>query len=171
MIDYGFGVRLEALDSSDMETIRVWRNNFDIWKWCRQNDLISDTSQKRWFERQDNDSTIHMYMVTAPVGKVGVCGLTSHDRGNRIAEFSLYIAPEEQKQGFGEMALKTLVTHGFKNLNLHCVWGESFQGNPAIKMFKEVGFKSDGRRRDVYFKDGKYVDAEMFSLLEHEWKV
>ena len=169
MIDFGYGAFLLPVDSTDLELMRQWRNDFRIWRWCRQSDLISDKMQLRWFESQDLDDTIHMYTVNTQAGKVGVCGLTSHDRHNRIAEFSLYIDPGTQGSGVGAMALKTLLSHGFQNLNLHSIWGESFSGNPAIKMFKEVGFKHDGSRRDAYFKEGKYVDAELYSILEKEW--
>lgn len=170
MIDYGFGAYLKAVDSSDIEQLRAWRNDKRIWQYCRQSDLISDCQQDRWFKAQDEDPTIHMYTVWTESGKCGACGFTSHDRHNRIAEFSLYIAPEQQGAGVGKMALKTLFTHGFNNLNLHSIWGESFKGNPAIDMFKQIGMSQDGVRRDAYFRDGKYVDAVLFSVLEKEWK-
>ena len=170
MIDYGYGVKLGPLDSTCLETIRAWRNDMTIWKWCRQNDLISNLAQERWFESQDKDRSIHMYSVISAAGLSGVCGLTSHEYVNRRAEFSLYTAPEMQKQGIGEMALRTLVAHGFLNQNLHSIWGESFAGNPAMSIFRKVGFKHEGTKRDAYFKDGKYLDAEMFSILESEWK-
>lgn len=168
MIDFGFGVKLAAVESGHMELMREWRNDPAVWKWCRQNDLISDAMQKRWFESQDKDPTIHMYMIKAD-GLKGVCGLTSHDRNNRIAELSLYIAPEFQKQGLSKPSFLTLITHGFKNLGLHSIWCECFTGNPVIKVVKEVGFRPDGVKREAYFKGGKFVNAELFSILEDEW--
>jgi RimJ/RimL family protein N-acetyltransferase len=170
MIDFGFGVTLGPLDKTCIERIRIWRNDKSIWMWCRQNDLISDMAQERWFSAQDVDATIHMYTIWSSAGICGVCGLTSHDYMNRRAEFSLYVAPEMQQQGIGTKALQTLFSHGFANLNLHCIWGESFEGNPAIESFKKIGMKHDGTRRDFYFKDGKYIDAQLFSVLEGEWK-
>ena len=172
MIDYLYGVGLRPVVSTDMENMRKWRNDVSVWRWCRQNDLISDAMQARWFDSQDKDQSIHMYMVTTERGSntVGVCGLTSHDRGNRIAELSLYIAPEHQKRGLAVPTFKTLMAHGFKNLNLHSIWCECFTGNHVIPIVEKVGFKPDGVRREAYFKDGKYVNAELFSILESEWK-
>jgi RimJ/RimL family protein N-acetyltransferase len=171
VIDYGHGVVLKALDSKSQDKIRGWRNDYKIWKWCRQHDVISDKTQERWFEFQDKDPQIRMYGVWTNLDiLVGVCGLTDHDMHNRRAEFSLYIAPEHQGQNLGRMALKTLMAHGFLNLNLHLIWGEAFSDNPAMKTFDEVGFKRDGIRRDFYFREGKYVDAHLFSITEKEWK-
>lgn len=160
-----------------MSYVREWRNDYAIWQWCRQNDLISDVDQNRWFERQSTDPTIKMYKITVGFKKddkphvvpVGVCGLTSIDYVNRRAEFSLYIAPQFQGNDFGDKALRCLLSHGFKNLGLHVIWGEVFAGNPALKLFENLGIKREGTRRDFYFRDGKFIDAHLISIKEDEW--
>lgn len=167
------GMSLKALDLADAETARAWRNDYQIWQWTRQSDLISDLEQAAWYRRQSNDPTISMYKIVVQANKaeemVGVCGLTSIDRMNRRAEFSLYIAPAEQKKGYGRQALKLLFDHGFKNLGLNQIWGETFAGNPAIKLFAELGMKLDGMRRDFYWKDGRFLSAHLISILASEW--
>lgn len=166
-------IGLMSLDSSDVDQLRQWRNDARIWRWCRQSDFISDVAQKRWFESQDGDPTIHMYKIVAATDKaivmVGACGLTSIDWMNRRAEFSIYIAPDFQKQGMGCLALRSLLLHAFQNLGLDQIWGESFEGNPGIKMFESLGFKKDGTRRAFYFKDGTFHDAHLYSILRSEW--
>ena len=113
MISYGNGVSLGPLDIGDCELIRSWRNQRAVWQWCRQNDLISDITQQGWYEAQNQDRSIHMYMIHSNGMKVGVCGLTSHCPNARRAEFSLYIAPEYQRNGYARAALKTLKTSTF----------------------------------------------------------
>jgi [ribosomal protein S5]-alanine N-acetyltransferase len=169
VIDFGYGVTLGPLVSWRNEQYRTWRNHPRIWKNCRQHDPISDIDQTRWFERQSLDPTIKMYEIIREDMPIGVCGLTSIDSTNRRAEFSLYIEPGKQGNGFGELALKTLVSHGFKNLNLHVIWGETFDGNPAAELFKRAGFKKEGTRRQFYFRSGKYIDAHLYSVLSSEW--
>jgi len=156
-----------------MPLVRGWRNNYDIWRWCRQNDFISDVEQAGWYERQTADPSIRMYKIVLITGSektpVGVCGLTSIDWQNRRAEFSLYIDPMKHKQGLGKQALAALLLHGFQNLGLMQIWGECFDGNPALKMFESLGFKKDGVRRQFYFKDGKHHDCQLVSILHSEW--
>ena len=89
-----------------------WRNSWDIWHWTRQNDLIHWADQLDWFEKQRTDPTISMYGITADTGSkteyrelVGVTGLTDINHYHKRAEFSLYIAPEHQKKGYGKVAL------------------------------------------------------------------
>lgn len=175
-------VFLAPLDSTDMGLVRTWRNDHKIWKWCRQHDLVSDAEQVRWFNRQSEDQTIKMYKVMietvtqekdkepeTKVHPVGVCGLTSIDLVNRRAEFSLYLAPDLHGKGLGKIALKALLLHGFTNLGLNSIWGECFQGNPAAKMFEKLGFQCDGIRRQFYFRDGRFIDAHLYSITAEEF--
>jgi RimJ/RimL family protein N-acetyltransferase len=111
-----------------------------------------------------------MYAVTAQGGIVGVAGLTSIDRLARRAEFSLYIGPEHHGEGYGRKALIALFTKGFRDLGLNLIWGESFDGNPAIRLFESLGMIREGTRRDFYFKDGRFIDAHLFSIRSTEWK-
>lgn len=171
MIAYGYGknVSLGPLDRHFMHLIKEWRNDYATWRTCRQNDLISDYAQEKWYERQAQDPSIKMYIIKAEGKPVGVCGLTSIDPWNHRAEFSLYIAPNERKHGHGRAALQTLVSHGFYTLGLNCIWGESFEGNAAQKIFQDLGFKLEGSRRAFYYREGEYLDAQLYSLLRDEW--
>ncbi len=146
------------------------RNDPRISRWCRQSDLISELDQEGWYEKQNDDAAISMYVIAGPSDTpVGVCGLTSIDLVSRRAEFSLYIDPEKQGSGFGKMALSMLLDKAFKDLNLNLVWGETFDENPALAIFEKLGFTKDGYRRDFYFKDGKYLGATLISITAAEW--
>lgn len=172
MISYGLGVQLGPLDSSHSEIIRKWRNDFSVWKWTRQNDLISETGHAEWFKKQAYDPSIQMYAIFQPDKPdiIGVCGLTSIDFIHSRAEFSLYISPMMRGNQLGSKALHTLVSHGFNSLNINSIWGETFEGNSAIKIFNAMGFKKDGVRREFYYKSGKKTDAILISILKSEWE-
>jgi RimJ/RimL family protein N-acetyltransferase len=171
VIDFGHGVTLSTITPYDDDTLRAWRNDYRVWKWCRQNDLITHQQQAEWFERQHKDPTIKMYLVSnMDAQDVGVAGLTSIDMLNRRAEFSLYIEPSSRGKGHGVSALKTLVSHGMSNLGLNSIWGESFDGNPAMEAFCSLGFIREGVKREAYFRAGRFVDATLFSILFSEWQ-
>jgi len=171
MIDFNFGVGLDTIGPELMDDLREWRNDPRIFSWCRQQGLITQRDQERWYLWQNDDKATNMFAIVEPVKRmvIGVCGLTSIDLVSRRAEFSLYIAPNSQGLGYGQNALVTLCKYGFNNLGLNSIWGESFDKNPAMTMFKRVGFKEEGTRRQFYFKDGKFIDAHLFSLLRSEF--
>lgn len=169
---------------------REWRNDPRVMAMCRQNELISEEDQKRWLERIKTDSTIKMFGVEAELDVpnlsynwttgvlqqnqlvpvlVGTAALTSITRVHRTAEFSLFIAPEYQGKGLGRAALLELLKYGFCNMNLATIWGETFVGNPAMKLFESVGFHNEGLHVSRYEKDGKRIDAYSISMTHDQY--
>ncbi len=166
-------IELGTIDREDLPQLRTWRNDWRIWKWTRQNDLINEVHHAEWFERQAKDPTVRMYKLIMKAGgdthTVGVAGLTSLDWQNRRAEFSFYIAPNWQRMGLAKMGLPVLFAHGFENLGLNVIWGETFDGNPAAGVFEKIGMVKEGTRRSFYWKDGRYIDAHLYSVTREEW--
>jgi len=180
MIDHVYGIYLGHTTYSDRDQFFHWRNDYDIWKWCRQNDPITKAQHDAYWYSVDSCHDKKFYSIIYPgtteLGTtkafptlVGCAGLTSIDNVNSRAEFSLYIGPEHQKKGYGKRALKTLIDHAFKYLNLNCVWGETFDGNPALKTFLDIGMTKDGIRRNYYYRNGNYINCTLVSILRDEW--
>lgn len=162
---------LDTIGPELIEEMREWRNDPRIRDWCRQVGLITPRDQEKWYIAQNDDKSIRMFSIIEPTKQdvIGICGLTSIDMISRRAEFSIYVAPKFQGFGFGYMALKTLVKFGFLELGLNSIWGESFDGNKAMTMFQRIGFQHEGTRRQFYFKNGQFLDAQLFSILRHEF--
>ena len=108
------------------------------------------------------------YAIGESENCVGVCGLTSIDMTHRKAEFSFYIAPEYQGQGYASNALRALLKYAFDELGLNIVWGEVIDENPALALFERLGFKREGSCRERYFKEGKIWDSHMISVKKDE---
>ena len=64
-----------------------------------------------------------------------------------------------------------IIKYGFEQLNLHRISSGAFSFNErSIKMHLKLGFKEEGRHREVVFKNGAYHDEVMFGLLRDEWQ-
>lgn len=167
-IDYGYGVYLDTIDRA-ANFARDWRNNPAVYRTCRQVGLISQHDQDKWFNWQAENKQTRMYSICDPNSIVilGVCGLTSINHINQNAEYSLYIAPEFQGKHFAKPALKTLVKHGFDDLNLHRIWGEVFEGHEkSLAIAKSLGFQEEGFLRDTYYKQGKFIGSHIMALIK-----
>lgn len=164
-------VILDSISREDLSFMLAWRNDPRVFKWCRQNDLINEVAHLKWFEQSSLDPTIKMYAIRTSAFKiVGVCGFTSIDHINKRAEFSLYIGPEHWNNGLGRKSLYSLCEHGFYAYGFNIIWGESYDKNPAIKMFESLGFKHEGTRREFYFRNGQFIDAHLYSIKKDELK-
>ena len=173
MIDFGHGVLLNSFmgdyDCNHMGKTYYWRNDYRIWKWCRQNDCLEWSNHVKYSDKISDDKSIKMYSIYVTDIMIGVCGLTDIDNLCQRAEFSLYIAPDYQRKGYASAALKTLFSHGFMNQNLNVIWGETFEGNPAYDLFLKIGMKHEGTRRQFYYKEGKHIDAHLVSMTRSEF--
>lgn len=165
------GLSLDTIDDWIAPVLRSWRNSPEVFKWCRQNDLITQSSHNKWLTNHVQDDTIKMYLIKDGSTPIGVCGLTDMDLVNQRAEFSLYIAPDYQSQGYGKSALRLLLWHSFNTYPYHTIWGEVFDGNHALSVFGAIGFKKEGLRRDFYYRDGKFIDAHIISIKRDEFKL
>ena len=167
------GERIFLCPDIDLAAAKKARNNPLVYKWCRQFKLLSDFDQERWAEQISCDPTIEMFAICKHEGlqpQVGVCGFTSIDRHNRSAEFSLYISAEYQKNGYAREAMGLLLDHGFYDFGFHRIWGEVFDGNPSLDLFKKLGFEINGILRHSYFREGRFINSTMIDLLDHEWR-
>lgn len=161
---------LVALTPEFKELTFEWRNDPDIYKWCRQIGPLNWMHHEKWWNGLADRDDIRMFGIQKFPASVGVCGFTDIDYINSRAEFSLYIASSFKRQGFATLAIKELFTFGFKNLGLNSIWGETFDGNPAINLFESIGMVKEGTRREFYYRDGKFIDAHLYSIKASEWK-
>lgn len=175
---------LRRIEKGDLSYIFSYRNDPKIMPWCRQYAPLHWANHLKWFENQSSDPKIEMFAITPkrqnevnelagnfsidlPI--IGVCGLTDIDYINSRAEFSLYICPPYQNQGYAKLALRDLFDFGFKSLNLNMIWGETFEANPAKNLFLNMGMIESGERPQFYFKDGKYITAYLVYILRKKW--
>ncbi len=163
-------LRLVAFEDKHNEMVRTLRNTPNIYKWCRQSLLISDVDQNRWYEQITASPYIEMLGIadhspsTTGYSLLGVCGLTDIHEVHRRAEFSLYINPQQQNKGYGTKALTLLFHYGFYMKGLHRIWGETFEGNPAMKIFEKMGMEKEGTRKEFYWKNGRFIDCNLISI-------
>lgn len=162
-------MKLKRVERENLPKLMAWRNSYGIMCFCRQHKPISSLDQDAWFIKQNNNPATNMFEIHKDGNLVGVCGLTDIDLLYRRAEFSIYIGPEFQGKGYSREALDLLFDYGFNTLNLNLIWGETFSNNHAQHLFEKIGMKKEGVRRQFYFKDGRYIDCILYSILRDEW--
>jgi RimJ/RimL family protein N-acetyltransferase len=165
MIDFNHGVMLDTIDKA--ENARLWRNLKEHNQYFRQSGLISVYQQEQWREKIQTDPSMRMFAIVRPPNYTeacGVCGLTGIDWIHSKAELSCYVIGWSYART--KAAFKTLVDHAFKDLNIHRLWTETFETHELhLRILKEIGFTEEGILRQSYFKDGKYINSIIHSLI------
>jgi RimJ/RimL family protein N-acetyltransferase len=170
MIDYGKGVYLGNINAKTLPLIFDFMNNRKIkYLFDKKEDLNWD-NHVDWYHSVRKDPTIELFIIGSRDDKIiGFGGLTSIDRVNSRAEISLCIGNEFSQESplpsdyFG-YSVDTIVAHAMLSQNLNSVWVEALEGDPKNERFLACGFKKDGTLRQRYFREGQYLDANIYSL-------
>ena len=164
-----------------------WRNDKRVRLWTRQNGWLTQEDHERWWKGLQGDPSRKFFGILAHPDKesvlkvggqlfnkkpvnVGTCGLTGINLEHGHAEFSLLIGPEYHRKGYGREALKELLKYGFKVLRLNHIRGETFEGNPAYNLFKELGFQDCGCFHGMYYKFGEWKDCLLLEMNHRVFK-
>lgn len=166
-------MQLRAVEKEDLKQLRDWRNAPEIKKFTREYRELSMQNQLQWLESLAKDKNTIMFAVETKDEKlIGCTGLTYIDWKNHNAEISIYIGDKKYREkGHGTDIMKTLMNYAFDELNLHMLFGEIFEYNKAnVRLFEKCGFKKDGVFRDRLYRDGKYWNSFIYSILRGEWR-
>lgn len=161
------------LAEKHLEELRQIRNDPTTNHWLTDIRYITPQAQKAWYERLVVD-TSRLYMATEYRENgllVGVLRSDQWDMENRSVRAGLDISPKYRGQGYGTEAFGSFVKWLFTEHKMHRVWLLVAEPNTvAIKLYKKLGFKEEGRQRDALFREGRYWDYVSMSVLEGEWK-
>ena len=101
---------------------------------------------------------------------VGTSTLASLDRRHRRAEIGAALAPEHHGRGYAEEAVRAVIDHGFRKLDLHRITADVDPRNaPALRLVERLGFRSEDHLREHYRQHDEWQDGLLFGLLKREW--
>ncbi len=102
---------------------------------------------------------------------IGNCGLHDVNTIDGRAEFGIFIGDKSYwGKGFGKEATRLILDFGFNILNLHEIYLQVFEYNPAaIKLYEKVGFKRIGAFREAKHIGKRKFDVVIMDMLAEEY--
>jgi len=167
---------LRAVEGTDLELLRDWRNLTEFRINFREHRELSLENQKNWFEKLTLSYNDYMFVILdkETLDPIGACGLLYTNWIIRSSDFSFYIGKDKLyiDEKYAKDAAEMLIRYGFKDLNLNKIWMELYEYDfKKLEFFQnEFGFKVDGKLRSNAFAQGKYWDSYIISLLNCEFK-
>lgn len=170
---YGEKVLLRAIEPGDNALLLNLINDPDTEKMLGGGSFpVSEAGQAKWITEQIGRNDVLRCIVAdqnAPDQGIGTVILSDIDQKNGIAQVHVKLAATGRHKGYGTDALKALVDYAFKQMRLHCVYAHVLSYNePSQKLFCKCGFQKEGILRARAYKDGNYVDAISYSILNDE---
>lgn len=168
--------RLRELERKDLEKINRWRNDPSLIA-CLGAPFryINEDVDRDWYDKylRSRGNSVRCAVVSEDSDEI-LClvSLMSIDSVNRSGQLHIMIGdPENRGKGIGTFAVKAMVNHGFRNLNLRRIeLGVLEDNRAAIGLYTKVGFVREGMKRQSNYKNGKYHNLIMMGLLREEYE-
>lgn len=163
---------MRPVEERDLETLRTMRNDPSTWTMLRSVEHITPEAQLAWFYSLAGDKVRAYYVVEDTQGGfVGMIRTDERDALNRSIRVGADVAPALRGQGWGKAIYVMLLKWCFDYLNCHRVWLCVLDINtPARALYEKMGFKVEGCYRDAFFRDGRYINEIVMSVLEDEYR-
>ena len=126
---------------------------------------IDDVNEKKW-EKKDfytfisNQDNIFIISHPKPVGY-----LKARVTKDELEIISILIDKKHRKVGIGKSLLQKLLNIAFKKKIQNIFLEVSVENLIAINLYKKFKFTKVGKRKNYYFQNGKYIDADIMKLV------
>jgi len=174
---YGERIVLREYRMEDLGSIKQWVNNkeitqmlSDIFTYPRSEyqseqfvrSMIEGTSNMKGFIIAERDTEQY----------IGQIDLHHIDWQSRSAVLGVVIgSPQYLGKGYGSEAISVMQSFVFDTLNLHRLELELLEYNErAYRCYLACGFVEEGRLRKRQYRDGRYWDVIVMSILREEFE-
>ncbi|MBU3593275.1 GNAT family N-acetyltransferase [Polynucleobacter sp. 71A-WALBACH] len=171
----GRAVTLRAIEEGDLEYLQKWANDPITQDGIGEQHFPSSMDfHKTWFQALKNDSLNQRFVVEVPDGGViGVSSLISIDWRNSHAWHGLVLGEESHRgKGYGIDAIMATMRYAFEEMNLQRLDGAMLEYNTlSLSTYcgMKLGWKEEGRRRDYYFRKGRYWDQILVGVTKQDY--
>jgi len=174
---YGADIRLRAIEKVDLPIFVGWLNDPEVRQGLMIYLPLSLAKEDQWFEEmlkrpQEEHPLVIEIKEQDEWIPIGNCGIFDIDWRVRSAEVGIVIGEKDYwNQGYGTQAMRLLLKHGIKTLNLNRIFLKVFNNNPrAVRTYEKAGFAQEGCMRQAHYHDGQYFDMILMSVLRQDWQ-
>lgn len=123
-------------------------------------------------DRYKNKSGIFWAIIEKTENKfIGDFAFWNIIRENHRAEIGYTLKPDFWSKGYMTETLTRLIKFGFNDLKLHSFEAEINPKNThSEKALVKIGFKKEAYFKENRYFNGQYLDSEIYSLLETDFK-
>jgi UDP-4-amino-4,6-dideoxy-N-acetyl-beta-L-altrosamine N-acetyltransferase len=174
------GVCFKPVERDDLEMIRAMRNEPSTYLQLTDVSQISEAQQQKWFESLDSSQDKAYFSVFKerqefPISTagdfLGIVRFDQIDRTNKSVRVGLDIVPHERSKGYGTKTFGAILKYCFDHWAMHRLWLCVLDDNEvAQKLYTFVGFTTEGIMKEAIFRDGKWKDYIVMSILEDDYR-
>lgn len=170
-----FRVYLRALELNDYKTSIRWRNDDEIWNMVvGPKYFVSEAYEKKWVEDTilNNSNKLSLAVCLKESNEhIGYVYLNNIDWKNRNATTGKLIGEKQYwNSGLGTEVTMLILYHAFYVLGLERIESRQLLSNKgSIRALEKCGYKNEGILRKAVFKNGKYQNLNLMSVIREDF--
>lgn len=171
----GRKVTLRAIEEDDLPTLHGWAND------PQTQDIMGDIHfpssmafHHEWFRKNTGDRLNLRFAIDTPdLGIIGISSIIDINwRNNRAWHGVMLGNADIRGKGYGVDAVMATMRYAFDELHFARLDGSMIEYNTAsIKFYcGKLGWKEEGRRRNWFYRRGKYWDQVVVGITEGDYR-
>lgn len=170
-------VSLRRLTVKDASTILAFWNNYEVRQYLptplptSHEEMVSyiESSNEAFSQRKGFTFGIQTLDTEELVGIVNLGNISWISHNGEIGVLAIY-NPDHWGKGYARDAMKVLLDIAFNVIDLHNVylWVVGYNDR-AIRFYEKIGFKVQGKLRELAFRNGKQYDVVVMDILKPEF--
>ena len=162
-------VYLRALELDDLDRTHKWHSDRELYRTMGEFHYVSRATEEEWLRKKQAFSTSEVNLavcLTDSSQHIGNVYLRNIDWVARHAELRIFLGePDLRSKGYGQAAIRLLMTHAFEDLGLLRIYLFVLEDNQsAIRAYEKCGFVMEGKLRRHFFGEGRFKDYLIMGL-------
>ena len=166
--------RIRPLSMDDLDNIMSWVNDPEVvGRYAYFTKPFSKEQEEEWLKQKLNSKTDFFYAIENADGiYIGNCAIEKIHWPAKHGRLSITIGNKaERGNGHGFRAINLLLYRAFNAHELHKIYLlVAIDNQRGINLFKKCGFVEEGRLKDHYIIEGKFIDMYSMRILDGEFR-
>lgn len=170
-----YRVKLRALTYADMNKTHYWHNETDISDLFLKHPFpVNIETEKLWYDQilySNFPTNVFGIEFIETAELIGLTLLKDINLLNRTTEYAIYIGDVNYRGiGLAKEATTLTLNFAFNKLGLNRVFLKVLEDNlVAHNLYKKLGLKTEGVCRETIFKNNKFHNEILMSVLKKEY--
>ena len=164
--------QIRSYEINDQNALMKYANNDKISKNLRDSFPYpyTEADAQAWITAATNQNPELNFAIANRDELIGGIGLMFQPDVYRFsAEIGYWIAEPFWGKGIASIALVALNKYAFEHFDLNRIFAGVFQGNRAsMRVLEKSGFVLEGRLRNAVYKDNRFKNQLMYSILKED---
>ncbi len=170
----GKRIYLRAIEESDVARITVWMNDHETTRYLLTGRFaMTHADERAWLHSHSGkqDNMVFAICRNDDDQHIGNCGLHEVSWIDRCCVLGVVIGDSRERgRGYASEVVPMLLAYAFQDLNLERVELSYMAGNDrAEHVYRKLGFVEEGRLRNKRYREGRYLDEVVMSVLRKDW--